>query len=192
VASGEINAGMARALVPYADRPSVLARIEDDMLSNPWAWRTVDDFERNAKQLAEETGAKPKPAPTELKPMRATPRTGEHPRPSRAAESRELRAESQEPEAADPTADSRQPTAETSYVPTVEWAGAPPVDDEDLVHAPAAAAVADGPATPRFVVQKIVELVGQITSIADLDEIERAIDERRTALPWHAPADSPA
>jgi ParB family chromosome partitioning protein len=85
LASGEINAGMSQSLVAYLDRPAVLARVEDDMIANPWAWRTTQDFERNVKLLADEHQTKPQPAvATELKPMRAVPGTGERKRDSRA------------------------------------------------------------------------------------------------------------
>jgi ParB/RepB/Spo0J family partition protein len=84
IVSGELSERQARALVPYADRPAVLARIEDDMRANPWSWRSQEDFERNAALLAETADTKPKPAPTELRPMRAAPGTGERQRPSAA------------------------------------------------------------------------------------------------------------
>jgi len=83
IAAGELSEAHARALVPYAKRPAVLARIEDDLLANPWSWRTRDDFERNAALLAETAETKPAP-PAELKPMRAAPGSGERQRESRA------------------------------------------------------------------------------------------------------------
>ena len=81
VAAGELNVGMSHALVQYAERPAVLARIEADLLANPWSWRTVDDFERNAKLLADGDVATHKPStPSGLKPRRAAPDDGERKR----------------------------------------------------------------------------------------------------------------
>jgi len=80
LASGEISVGMGAVLVKFADRPSVPTKIEDDMLANPWAWRTIDDFERNAAAIAEvgETPKQPAVA-NALKPMRARPGESEDP-----------------------------------------------------------------------------------------------------------------
>ncbi len=67
IVTGELSESQARALLPYARKPAILARIEADMVKNPWAWRTREDFERNAAQLASDSES---PAVAELKPAR--------------------------------------------------------------------------------------------------------------------------
>lgn len=59
VQSGEVAETMARSLVKYVDRPEVLEAANNDYEMNRWAWRTREDFERNAAELA----ADPNPAP---------------------------------------------------------------------------------------------------------------------------------
>lgn len=53
VIAGELSVHKALALVPYADRPDVLAAVERDMKENPWAWRSVEAIEHNARLIAE-------------------------------------------------------------------------------------------------------------------------------------------
>ncbi|MCY2987131.1 MAG: ParB/RepB/Spo0J family partition protein [Planctomycetota bacterium] len=57
IISGELSQNKANRILPYADQPEVLGRIEADIEANPWAWRTPEDFERNAKLLAENNQA---------------------------------------------------------------------------------------------------------------------------------------
>ena len=71
VISGEMNPRSGRHLVSYADQPAVLEAIKADMEANPWAWRTAEDVERNARAVAENIGGR---TPT-LKPRKAAPQT---------------------------------------------------------------------------------------------------------------------
>ena len=125
------------------------------MLANPWSWRTADDFERNAKLLADEATAAPA-APRELKPMRARPGDGERKRPSRAAELAEKRLREK--------AGLDAPSAATDDV----------VDDDFEGGIPAAAAAGATVATPRFAIAQILAAIAKIDNAKDLDEIERA------------------
>jgi ParB family chromosome partitioning protein len=138
VASGEISAGMSRTLVAYADRPAVLGRVEDDMIANPWAWRTKEDFERNVKVLAEETKSRPQPAVAkELKPMRAVPGTG--------ARKRESRAKSEAAE-------------DRKNLPSI------------------------GSADAQSVMSQVLSAIAVIGSLADLDRISKAVQDRRAEV----------
>lgn len=161
VATGELNVGMSRALLPYAKRPAVLARIEDDMLANPWSWRTADDFERNAKLLAEDPTT-PTAAPTaELKPMRAAPGTGERKRESRAV---------------------------AHDVPGPTPAGVADLADDASTND--AASTADNqeviatatPATPPLDVTDICAAIDELEDLAGLARIATAVQERRATL----------
>lgn len=168
VASGELNVGMSKALLPYAQQPSTLARIEDDMLENPWSWRTADDFVRNAKLLADDAPATT-PAPKELKPMRATPGTGERKRPSRAEEFRVKRASQSTSQTAPDTA-----TAEASET---EEVGAIQIDRS------APSETIASPVTPSTVdVALIIEWIEQLEDLADLARVATAIENRRASI----------
>lgn len=49
IVAGELLESHARILVPYADNARTLQAIEADMLNNPWAYRTREDFQRNVE-----------------------------------------------------------------------------------------------------------------------------------------------
>ncbi|MCY2987077.1 MAG: ParB/RepB/Spo0J family partition protein [Planctomycetota bacterium] len=61
IINGEISQNKANRILPYVDQPAVLARIAAEMEANPRAWRTPEDFERNAKLLAEDKDAQTVP-----------------------------------------------------------------------------------------------------------------------------------
>src|SRR5690606_24398291 len=67
VAAGKLNNASALRVASHADNPEFLDLVERDRAANPWAWKTVEDFERGLKQLASDRGlqlaARPPRAP---------------------------------------------------------------------------------------------------------------------------------
>jgi ParB/RepB/Spo0J family partition protein len=57
IISRDVSYKKALYLCRYSDAPATLARIEQDMADNPWAYRSSADFERNAERVAAEAGA---------------------------------------------------------------------------------------------------------------------------------------
>jgi len=169
IASGEISPGAGEVLVKYEHRPAVLAQIEQDMLANRWAWRTIEDFERSAAMIAEADEADPASVePRELKPMRSSPGESEKPNTLWKRAWRQRRSDSQ-PTAADEelsAASEREPAAST---PATDPATYEPAALENLP-------------TQRVDVAQIVELIDLVDDIADLNEITFALDRRRRQL----------
>lgn len=52
VRAGVLNGRQARALVPYIDRPDVLAAVAADRAANPADWRTAEQFEEQLAAVA--------------------------------------------------------------------------------------------------------------------------------------------
>ena len=53
VIAGKLTISKAQTLVPYADQPEVLAAVDADMKEHPWAWKTPEQCEHNARLIAE-------------------------------------------------------------------------------------------------------------------------------------------
>lgn len=195
IASGEISTGMGNVLAKYEDRPPVLAKIEDDMLANPWAWRTIDDFERNAAAIAQEGEAAKRPAVEDsLKPMRARP--GESDKPNtlyRREQRRRLASTSvaddvyadgessaehvgDDVAAADPA--TSRPTRTPAHAGDDVDAGKP----SRSTHAGDDVEGLSEQASNRVDVSQIVRLIGLVDDVAGLEEITAAVERRRQEI----------
>lgn len=83
VLAGKLKETKARCLLPYVEQPEILDAIRRDIEQNAWAWRTRDDWERNAKLVAQRViCVNDDPTPEEISQMTAQraarPLRGDH------------------------------------------------------------------------------------------------------------------
>jgi ParB/RepB/Spo0J family partition protein len=173
IINGELSYKKALQLVPYAAQPVVLARLEKDIVENPWAYRSSEDFARNVKLVAENapatrgaSGAASGP-PSQRLPRHEDPRRDD---PTGAPPSMRV---------VDPS-DDEGPA----------FPAASPAYDESDVAGPAIDAGDDAPSSPAVRSLDVAGILAAIDEVWDLEELDRimmAIVARRKALAANFP-----
>lgn len=163
VASGEIKERCGRALVPYVDRPEVLAAVAEDLAANPADWEAAAAFDKNLAFVVARLDALAagEPLPDDFPDTGPTLQQGVF-----AAGDASVSRES-------------APAPVPSTAPTTVGRRSAPVDHS----APGggAAGLAGYGAAVAIVLQ-IETLVDQLETLAQLDDVQAFLTARRRAL----------